>query len=155
MYLVVDVTVGEHGVEVLHGLAGAPVVVVLQAFLDGAHVHGVLDHLVVVLQTQQSVSMAAETGCKCWRTHSQAELDGVHRLVEGPSKLVLPQRLHHHVLHVLQLVGLPEGREHAGLGRTLVGQATAVVSGPAWSGPADPGWPRVGGFPTCQACWGC
>lgn len=50
--LVVDVTVGEHGVEVLHGLAGAPVIVVLQAFLDGSHVHGVLDHLVVVLHTR-------------------------------------------------------------------------------------------------------
>lgn len=49
VYLVVDVTVGEHGVEVLHGLTGAPVIIVLQTFLDGPHVHRVLDHLVVVL----------------------------------------------------------------------------------------------------------
>lgn len=49
MYLVVDVTVGEHGVEVLHGLTGAPVIIVLQTFLDGSHVHRVLDHFVVVL----------------------------------------------------------------------------------------------------------
>ena len=28
-YLVVDITVGEHGVEVLHGLTGTPVVVAL------------------------------------------------------------------------------------------------------------------------------
>lgn len=51
-YLVVDVTVGKHGVKVLHGLTGAPVIVVLQAFLDGPHVHGVLDDLMVVLQTE-------------------------------------------------------------------------------------------------------
>lgn len=51
VYLVVDVTVGEHGVEVLHGLTGAPVIIVLQTFLDGSHVHRVLDHLVVVLET--------------------------------------------------------------------------------------------------------
>lgn len=50
VYLVVDVTVGEHGVEVLHGLTGAPVIVVLKTFLDGSHVHRVLDHLVVVLE---------------------------------------------------------------------------------------------------------
>ncbi len=50
-YLVVDVTVGEHGVEVLHGLTGAPVVIVLKTFLNSSHVHRVLDHLVVVLET--------------------------------------------------------------------------------------------------------
>lgn len=50
MYLVVDITVGEHGVEVLHGLTGTPVIIVLQTFLDGSHVHRVLDHLVVVLE---------------------------------------------------------------------------------------------------------
>lgn len=64
-----------------------------------------------------SVSMDRKRGQKhgqSWRTHSQTQLDGVHRLVEGPGELVLPQRLHHHVLHVLQLVGLPEGRRHGG-----------------------------------------
>lgn len=48
-HLVVDVAVSKHGVEVLDALAGAAVVVVLQPFLDGAHVHGLLDDLVVVL----------------------------------------------------------------------------------------------------------
>ena len=48
-YLVVDVAVGEHGVEVLHALASAAVVVVLQPPLNGAHVHGDLDDLMVVL----------------------------------------------------------------------------------------------------------
>ena len=48
-YLVVDVTVGEHGVEVLDTLAGAAVEVVLQALLDRPHVHRLLDDLVVVL----------------------------------------------------------------------------------------------------------
>lgn len=40
-------------------------------------------------------------------TYGQAEFDGVHRMVEGPGELMLPQSLHHHVLHVLQLVGFP------------------------------------------------
>ena len=48
-----------------------------------------------------------ELGC-VW-TYGQAEFDGIHRMVEGPGKLVLPQSLHHHVLHVLQLVGFPAG----------------------------------------------
>lgn len=56
-YLVVDVTVGEHGVEVLHGLTGAPVIIVLQTFLDGSHVHRVLDHFVVVLETRMSLGL--------------------------------------------------------------------------------------------------
>lgn len=51
-HLVVDIAVGEHGVEVLDALAGAAVVVVLQTFLDGSHVHGLLDDLVVVLGQQ-------------------------------------------------------------------------------------------------------
>ena len=46
--LVVDVAVGEDCVEVLDALLGAPVVVVVETFLDGAEVHGVLDYLVVV-----------------------------------------------------------------------------------------------------------
>ena len=45
----------------------------------------------------------------CVWTYGQAELDGVHRMVEGPGKLMLPQSLHHDVLHVLQLVGFPAG----------------------------------------------
>lgn len=49
-HLIVDVAVGEHGVEVLHALAGAAVVVVLQAALDGPHVHGLFDDLVIVLR---------------------------------------------------------------------------------------------------------
>lgn len=48
-HLVVDIAVGEHGVEVLYALAGAAVVVVLQPSLDGSHVHGLLDDFVVVL----------------------------------------------------------------------------------------------------------
>lgn len=60
VYLIVDVAVSEHGVEVLHGLTGTPVIVVLQTFLNGSHVHRVLDHLVVVLElTPASVSLLA------------------------------------------------------------------------------------------------
>lgn len=45
-------------------------------------------------------------------TYRQAEFDGVDRLVERPGELMLPQSLHHHVLHVLQLVGLSDGHKH-------------------------------------------
>lgn len=39
-------------------------------------------------------------------THRQVQLDCIHRLVERPSELMFPECLHHHVLHVLQLVSL-------------------------------------------------
>ena len=48
--LVVDVAVGEHGVEVLNALLSVPVEVAVQALLYGAHVHRDLDDLVVVLK---------------------------------------------------------------------------------------------------------
>lgn len=41
--------------------------------------------------------------------HRQVQLDGVHGLVEGPGELVFPERLHHHILHVLKLVSLAAG----------------------------------------------
>lgn len=48
--LVVDVAVCEHCVEVMYTLLGIPVVVVLQSFLNCAHVHRVRDYLIVVLK---------------------------------------------------------------------------------------------------------
>lgn len=42
-------------------------------------------------------------------THRQSELDGVDGLVERPGELMLPQRLDHDILHVLQLIGLAAG----------------------------------------------
>lgn len=47
--LVINVAVGEHGVEVMDTLLGVPVVVVLQPFFDCTHVHRVLYDLIVVL----------------------------------------------------------------------------------------------------------
>lgn len=47
--LVVDVAVGEHGVEILHALAGTAVKIVLQSFLDGAHVHWLFNDVIVIL----------------------------------------------------------------------------------------------------------
>ena len=49
-HLVVNVAVGEHGVEVLHALAGTPIVGILQPPLDCAHVHGALDYLMIILK---------------------------------------------------------------------------------------------------------
>lgn len=40
-------------------------------------------------------------------THRQTQFDGIHRLPEGPCKLMFPQSLHHHLVQVLQLVGNP------------------------------------------------
>ena len=57
---------------------------------------------------------AARPRVRAAGTHGQVQLDGVHGLVEGPGKLVLPERLHHHVLHVLQLVGLAAGLRGVG-----------------------------------------
>jgi len=49
-YLVVNVAVCEHGGEVVDTFLGVAVVMVLQPLLDGSHVHGVLDNIVVILQ---------------------------------------------------------------------------------------------------------
>lgn len=60
--LVVDVAVCEHGVEVLDTLLGIPVVVVLQAFFNRAHVHRTLYDLIIVLKEEQgntSISILA------------------------------------------------------------------------------------------------
>lgn len=48
--LVVDVAVCEHCVEVVYTLLGIPVVIVLQTLFYRAHVHRVLDNIIVVLQ---------------------------------------------------------------------------------------------------------
>lgn len=49
-YLVVDVAVGEHRVEVLYALTCTAVEAVLKTFLDGPHVHGLFDNFVVILK---------------------------------------------------------------------------------------------------------
>lgn len=49
-YLVVDVAVGEHRVEVLYALTCTAVEVVLKTFFDGSHVHGLFDNFVVILK---------------------------------------------------------------------------------------------------------
>lgn len=41
----------------------------------------------------------------CRDTHRQAELGGIHRLMEGPCEVMPPQVLHHGSLEELQLVG--------------------------------------------------
>lgn len=52
--LIVNVAVSEHGVEVLHALAGTAVEIVFQPLLYGAQVHGDFDNLVIVLQEEIS-----------------------------------------------------------------------------------------------------
>lgn len=59
LYLVVNVTICKHGVEVLHTFTGAPVVVMLQALLDGSHVHWVLDNFVIILPGKDKQSSVA------------------------------------------------------------------------------------------------
>ena len=50
VYLIVDVAIREHCVEVMDTLLGIPVVTVFQTFLYGTHVHRALDDLVIVLE---------------------------------------------------------------------------------------------------------
>ena len=49
-YLVVNVAVGEHGVEVLDTFLGVTVVAVLKTLLDCSHVHRTLNNFVIILQ---------------------------------------------------------------------------------------------------------
>ena len=84
--LVVEETVGEDEPDVVPALGARPVVLVAQPLADGAEVHGLLHDAVVV---------------------GEAELDHVHRLLEGPGELVRPDGGHHLPLHVEQLVGGP------------------------------------------------
>lgn len=60
-YLVVNITVCEHCVEILHTLACTPVVHILQSFLDGAHVHWILYDRVIVLNTQKKGQKIVKT----------------------------------------------------------------------------------------------
>lgn len=52
-YLVINVTVCKHGVEILHTFTGTPVIVVFQALLDRPHVHGVFYDFVIILLEKQ------------------------------------------------------------------------------------------------------
>lgn len=52
-YLVINVTVCKHGVEILHTFTGTPVIVMFQALLDRPHVHGVFYYFVVILLEKQ------------------------------------------------------------------------------------------------------
>lgn len=52
-HLVVDVAVGEHGVEVLNAFTCTAVEIILHTLFDGAHVHGLLDDFVVILKRQK------------------------------------------------------------------------------------------------------
>ena len=72
-YLVVDVTVGEHGVEVLDALAGAAVEVVLQPLLDRPHVHRLLDDLMVVLGEGGREGGRVRGGEKRWKENGRAQ----------------------------------------------------------------------------------
>lgn len=49
-HLVVDVAIGEHGVEVLNAFTSTAVEIILQTLFDGPHVHGLLDDFMVILK---------------------------------------------------------------------------------------------------------
>lgn len=49
-YLVVNVAVGKHGIEILNTFLGVPVVAVLKSLLDCSHIHRNFNNLVVVLK---------------------------------------------------------------------------------------------------------
>lgn len=49
-YLIVDVAVGEHCVEVLYALTCTAVEAVLQTLFDSPHIHGLFDNFMVILK---------------------------------------------------------------------------------------------------------
>lgn len=49
-YLIVDVAVGKHGVEIVNTFLGVPVVTVLKPFLDCSHVHWAFNYFIIVLK---------------------------------------------------------------------------------------------------------
>lgn len=55
-HLVIDVAIGEHGVEVLNAFTRTAVEIILQTLLDGPHVHGLLDDFMIILQRKKIVS---------------------------------------------------------------------------------------------------
>lgn len=61
--LIINVAVSEHGVEVLHALAGTAVVVIFQSLLYSAHVHGSFDDLMIVLEGGRDIIRARGIGC--------------------------------------------------------------------------------------------
>lgn len=52
LYLVINITVCEHSVEILHAFTSCPVVIILKSLLDRPHVHWVLDDFVIVLKNK-------------------------------------------------------------------------------------------------------
>lgn len=54
-YLVVDVAVGEHCVEVLNALTCTSVEAVLQALFDGPQVHRLLNNFMVILKKTEGL----------------------------------------------------------------------------------------------------
>lgn len=53
--LVVNIAVGEHGVEVLYAFTCTTVKIVLQTLFDSTHVHGLFDNFMVILQKRERV----------------------------------------------------------------------------------------------------
>lgn len=53
IHLVVDVAVGEHGVEVLNAFTSTTVEIILQTLFDGPHVHGLFDDFMVILKRKK------------------------------------------------------------------------------------------------------
>lgn len=56
LYLVINVTICKHGVEILHTFTGTPVIVMFQALLDRPHVHGVFYYFVIILLEKQDIT---------------------------------------------------------------------------------------------------
>lgn len=70
-YLVVNVAVGKHGIEILNTFLGVPVVAVLKSLLDRSHIHRNFNNLVVVLKCLCIIQLKQES-------HRQRNLPSVH-----------------------------------------------------------------------------
>lgn len=59
-YLVIDITVGEHGIKILHTLWGSPIIVVLKPPFNSTHVHRLLYNFVIILNKQTNKIQESE-----------------------------------------------------------------------------------------------
>ena len=106
-WLVVSVAVVEHLAKVSDAFLGAVVSILFQLPLDGAHVHGTLDHGEVVLErtTQQAGHLyLMDTGPRTL-SYWNIECNRVNWFLEGPGVVVSPQHSDHRLQEVLELVG--------------------------------------------------
>ena len=60
-YLVINITICKHGVEVLHTFTRAPIIIILQSLLNSPHIHGVFYYLMIILRKRFSAVLLLDS----------------------------------------------------------------------------------------------